>query len=217
MPPPIIGVAGGIGAGKSSVSAVLAALGCKVIDADRIGHEVLKIPEVKAQMVAEWGPGILKSDGEINRRAVAEIVFRPDGDERAHHRLTEIGRPFLWTRVRQELEKLLTDPAASAGIVLDAALLFESGLNMLCCAVIFVDAPIEVRTRRVAASRGWPVGEIERRETYQRSRRFKLESSDYQVDNSGTPQETAERVRAIYRKITGNLGNPAPENDPPGR
>jgi dephospho-CoA kinase len=201
MGPPVIGVSGGIGAGKSTVASALAALGCKVVDADKLGHEVLARPEIKQQMTAAWGPGILKPDGSISRRAVAQIVFRADGDRTEHARLTEIVRPVLWKTVRDELERLRSDPTASAGIVLDAALLYEAGLDELCDAVIFVNADRRTRRRRVMQARGWPPEEIDRRETYQKSPGFKLEKADYAVDNTAGIEQTAERVRDIYRRI----------------
>ena len=75
MSKPVIGIVGGIGAGKSTVAAELARLGCGVIDADRIGHELLDESDVRAQIVEMWGPSVLDENGRVDRRCLAGRVF----------------------------------------------------------------------------------------------------------------------------------------------
>lgn len=226
MSVPVIGLVGGIGAGKSFVARVLADLGCAVIDADRLGHEVLKRDDVKRQMVAAWGEGILDRHAEINRPAVAALVFDQSGDRREYDRLTAITHPELWRRVREEIDRH-TRAGAGAGVVIDAALLFEAGLDRLCDAVIYVHADLPTRRERVRRARGWTAEQLARRETFQKSLEIKLESSDYRVDNTRSTEQTADRVRDIHRTIlndfiagilprVGRSGNPPDGRSLPG-
>jgi hypothetical protein len=93
--PPIIGLAGGIASGKSAVASLLAELGCAVFDADRAAREVLLLPEVRAQIVSWWGESVLGESGEIDRRAVAAIVF---DDPEARRRLEGLTHPLIEAR-----------------------------------------------------------------------------------------------------------------------
>jgi dephospho-CoA kinase len=209
---PVIGLVGGIGAGKSTVANELARLGCRVIDADRVGHEVLRRPEVRDRVAEIWGAGVIGSDGEVDRRALGRIVFRDDGGRADYDRLMELSHPILWHEVRRRLDEARAE--SSAGVVLDAALLFESGLDRLCDAVVCVTADRAVREARLAAGRGWSPADLERRERYQKSLEFKLENSDYTADNSQSAEQTTRQVREIFRQITGRCGDDA-GGDPP--
>jgi len=202
---PLIGIAGGIGSGKSTVTKLFAELGCAVIDADRIGHEVLRRPEIKAQLTEFWGPGILDEHGEIRRSAVAAIVFDPAGGRTQYDRLVAVTHPELLRVILRRIATLRNDPKAAAGIVLDAALLFEVGLDGICDAVVFVNCSRATREQRVRATRGWGPEEIARREAFQKSSGFKLEKAQHVVDNEATIERTSERVREIHQAIASTL------------
>jgi dephospho-CoA kinase len=201
--PPVIGLVGGIGAGKSTVAAELAQLGCAVIDADKLGHELLRRPDARDRVAAEFGAGVIAPDGSVDRRALGRRVFRDDGSREDYDRLMAIAGPALREEIDRRLAALLSSPEGRAGVVLDAALLYEYGLDSRCDAVICVVADRAVREARVAANRGWPPGEITRREAYQKSSDFKVEMADHTVDNSGSAEYTAQQVRDLYPKILG--------------
>jgi dephospho-CoA kinase len=194
--PAVIGVAGGIGAGKSAVAAALADLGCIVIDSDKEARALLTRDDVKRELVSWWGPSVLNERGEVDRSAVARIVF---SDEAQRRRLEGLTHPML--RTNRERVKALARERGAPAVVLDAPLLFEAGLDAECDAVIFVDAPREVRLDRVVASRGWDEAELDRREKSQWPLEDKRSRSDYVVRNDRGTASLREAVARILDDI----------------
>ncbi len=167
---PVVGLTGGIGSGKSEVAALLARAGCRVIDADVLGHKALEDPGVSGRLVDRFGEGILVhqaggagSSPHVDRKALGAIVF---ADAVARRDLESVVHPLMRTRFIESItrEAARSDPRP---IVLDAAILLEAGWDDLCDLVVFVDSPRDVRVRRVAAQRGWPAGVFEARERAQ--------------------------------------------------
>jgi dephospho-CoA kinase len=158
-----IGLIGGVASGKSTVAQQFVDCGAVILDADRVGHEVLREPAVIEQLVARWGPQILTTASEISRSAVAKIVFAPSGEAERQF-LNSVTHPRIAARLAAQLEELRQTKCPAA--VLDAALLLEAGWDRLCDQVVFVDAPQEQRFAR-ARSRGWDGGELARREAPQ--------------------------------------------------
>lgn len=159
--PVIIGIAGGIGSGKSHVAAVFARLGCVVSDSDRQAREALTRREVVDTLRAWWGDGVAPG-GVVDRAAVAHVVFH-DPAQRA--KLEQLIHPLVHAQRADEVVR-----AAASGkraVVVDAPLLFEAGIDRECDAVVFVDCPREERLARVKASRGWDEAELTRREAAQ--------------------------------------------------
>jgi dephospho-CoA kinase len=159
--PPTIGLAGGIGAGKSRVAALLAELGCVVSDSDADARAVLADPEVIATLRSWWGDEVVGVDGAIDRGKVAGRVFT-DVEER--RRLESVLHPRIHER---RAARFAAAPPDTRAFVIDAPLLFEAGLDADCDAVIFVDASRPTRLARVAANRGWSDEELARRESAQ--------------------------------------------------
>jgi len=163
---PIIGMAGGIGSGKSHVARQLGELGCFVIDADAIAKASLDRDDVKAQIAEWWGEGVLDDSGRVDRRQLANRVFEGPDAESRRARLEGLIHPI----VAAERERLIgvadRDPEVKA-IVLDVPLLYEVGLDEACDSVIFVDADRAKRIERVRTERGWSANELERREKRQ--------------------------------------------------
>lgn len=196
---PVIGIAGGIGSGKSAVAAALGNLGCLVIDSDARAKAALDHPEVRDQLVRWWGgndeSGIL-TDGRVDRAKVASIVFS-NPDER--RKLENLVHPI----VRQERAAIIADAKNSGAraAVVDAPLLFEAGVDRECDVVIFVDAPRAVRLQRVAQTRGWSEAELDRRENTQLALDIKQSRSQYVVDNAGAPDSIGPQVEEILRKV----------------
>jgi dephospho-CoA kinase len=176
---PIIGIAGGIGSGKSHVARLFAELGCWVIDSDEQAARAYARPEVRAAVTRWWGNEMYLPDGRVNRRAIAGRVFASP-EERA--RLEQLLHPII----AAERDEIMTE-AVRAGrpvaFIWDAPLLFEAGLHKLCDAVVFVDAPREERLKRVLATRGWNDVELARRENSQLALDNKRTLSDYVVTN----------------------------------
>jgi dephospho-CoA kinase len=195
---PVIGLAGGVGAGKSAVAAILADLGCVVCNSDDMGREALHDPAIRAELVGWWGREVLNQDGEIDRAAVAAIVFnRPEELQR----LELLVHPWIETR-RKALFTMA--PADACALVIDAPLLFEAGLDAECDAVIFVDADRGTRLARVAEGRGWDEQELGKREDSQLPLDEKRTRSDYVVSNNGDLRALSEQVHRTLNEIVHN-------------
>lgn len=194
--PAVVGVAGGIGAGKSAVARSFARLGCVVIDSDKEARSLLLRDDVKAELVSWWGSDILDAHGEVDRSAVARIVFT---DPRERERLEGLTHPLLKTN--RERVKSEARSAGAPAVILDAPLLFEAGLNEGCDAVVFVDAPREVRLKRVRDHRGWDEAELDRREKSQLPLEEKRSRSDYVVRNDRDEASLHASVTRILDEI----------------
>jgi dephospho-CoA kinase len=200
MAKPVVGLIGGIGSGKSAVADAFARRGAKVIVADALGHEALRQPEVRSRLVARWGPAVLDAAGAVDRRKVAAIVFAKTPRARDELRALEsLVFPWIERRAREEIAAARDDPEARL-VVLDAAVMLEAGWNKVCDRLVYVDAPREVRLRRLAAGRGWSPKEVEEREAAQLPLTEKATRADDAVDNSGTPEEARRQVDELLRR-----------------
>jgi dephospho-CoA kinase len=197
----VLGLLGGMGSGKSLVAAEFARHGSRVLNADVLGHEALRQPAIREQLVNRWGPSILDENGEISRGRVGRIVFANDGERKA---LEAIVHPYIGQRIHQEIEAAQADPAVK-WIVLDAAIMLETGWNEVCDLLIYVHAPRAARLRRLAQQRGWSAKEVEAREHAQISLTEKATRADRAIDNSESPDALARQVQSLLRQ----LGEPA--------
>lgn len=204
MPPtkPIVGLAGGIGAGKSEVSQILASMGAAIISSDHLNRQELENNEVKEILVQWWGPRILASDGSINRAAVSEIVF---ADETQKSRLEALTHPRIAQRRQRLMEQYAEDPSAPL-IVIDSPLLFETHLDRLCDQIIFVEADRAIRLERVRANRGWSAEELDRREKMQQPLEFKRARADHICTNNSDVGALRHQVKAIFSRIVSGTG-----------
>ena len=148
--PPVVGLTGGIAAGKSTVSERLGALGAHVIDADRVGHRILlrEGGEAYAPVVSAFGTGILDETEEIVRPRLGRLVFPYPARLAALNRLTH---PPMAARMRREIVAVRARPSPPPFIVLDAAVLFEAGWDALCDEVWTVSTQPERALERLVA------------------------------------------------------------------
>src|SRR3954468_17566548 len=160
MHKPIIGIAGGIGSGKSFVAQLFGELGCLVISSDDQVRDAYRDPRVVAMLRQWWGDEVLTAAGEVNKRVVAAKIF---GQPLERERLEQLLHPMV-NAARERVMSAASDNPNVVAFVWDTPLLFETGLNEKCDAVVFVEAPETVRQARVQASRGWDAGELLRRE-----------------------------------------------------
>ncbi len=194
---PVIGIAGGIGSGKSEVARVLAEAGCVVTHSDDDVREVLRRKDVREALAGWWGPSVVGADGEIDRSAIARIVF---ADEDSRRQLEALVHPLVEVQRKKTWEEAARRGPVTA-FVIDAPLLFEAGLDRKCDAVIFVDCAESTRLKRVKTGRGWDAEELRRREKNQWPLETKRERSDYVIVNNEDVAALRRRVRLTLNEI----------------
>ena len=193
----LVGLTGGIGAGKSTISALLAERGAVVIDADAITHELQRAgTPVLAAIVERFGEGVLTLDGELDRPALAEIVFN-DADELAA--LNAIVHPAVGAEMAA---RLAAEADTDHVVVLDVPLLVESGRADMA-GIVVVDVSPEVALDRLVNQRGVPESDARARMGRQASREERLAKADRVVDNSGTRKDLEAQVDALWEWIQG--------------
>jgi dephospho-CoA kinase len=193
----LIGLTGGIGAGKSTVSAALAARGAVVIDADAITRMVQQPGQpVFAAMVERFGPGIVAADGTLDRQAVADLVF-PDPDALAD--LNGIVHPAVGAEIARQLEAVA---GTDSIVILDVPLLVESGRSDLVGTIV-VDCDPEEAVARLVTHRGFREADARARIARQIDRQARLDRADFVIDNGGPPDALAAQIDACWSWITG--------------
>jgi dephospho-CoA kinase len=205
---PIVGLIGGIGSGKSQVAAAFARRGARVIAGDELAHAALRQPELRGRVVARWGRDVLGEDGEVRRRRLAEVVFADEGERRA---LEAILHPWIRRRIVEAAADALADPAVRL-VVLDAAVMLEAGWEGVCDRLVYIDAPREVRLRRLAGQRGWTAEEAAARERAQLPLTEKAARADHVLDNATTLDNLQRQVDDLLHLW--GLGQPGPRTEP---
>jgi dephospho-CoA kinase len=218
-PIPVVGLIGGIGAGKSLAASSLAHLGLLVLDADAIGHALLAQRPARDRVVERFGSGVLMapvagaegSDPEVDRKALGRIVF---ADPSARRDLEAILHPAM----RKTFERAIARAGRNgqAGVVLDAAILYEAGWNTLCDTVIFIEVPRDQRLARLASERGWSAEDLDVRERAQAPLAEKRERADHVLENAADPADFRATVAAWWssflptRRTFGRPGSSRP-------
>ncbi len=188
----LVGLTGGIGSGKSTVSALLAGHGAVVIDADQVTRSVQQPGSpVVAQLAERFGSAVVRADGSLDRQAVADIVFT---DQAALADLNAIVHPA----VGREMVRLVTEQVPTDHVVvLDIPLLTErprSGLQ----GIVVVDVPVEVQVERLVHGRGFDEADSRARIARQASRDQRLATATWVIDNSGPPGELDPQVDQLW-------------------
>ncbi len=197
----VIGLLGGVASGKSLVAEQFRRLGAAVLDADRIGHEVLLLPEVRDAIRKHFGDKVFGANGEVDRKSLGRRVFAPPpAGPRELALLEQLTHPEIRRRLRDQVEQLARD-GVSAG-VLDAPVMLKAGWDKLCAVVIYIDASDETRLKR-AMSRGWTAEEFAAREVAQDSLDLKKQRADFVVDNSASEEYTQQQVERLWRSLIG--------------
>jgi dephospho-CoA kinase len=196
----ILGLTGGVASGKSLVARLLAERGAVVLDADRAGHEALRLPHVEEAVRRRFGAGVFGPDGRVDRPRLARIVFDPSLEGVARRQdLERLTHPEIARLLARQIETL---PSDTPLVVLDAALLLEAGWDKLCGKFVFVDASPQVRLAR-AKARGWTAEEFAAREAAQESLDFKRRRADLVIDNSGRLEDTQVQVQRLWQSLVG--------------
>ncbi len=200
QPVPIIGLVGGIASGKSKVAQLLESLGAVRIDADRIGHAILRSSAVRDQLVAAFGSSILDQAGEIQRSALSQLVFGSQSSCATNRkRLESIVHPQIQAEVLARISQLCDAYPAPTAIVLDAPLLIEAGWDQWCDQILFVDASNATRLKR-SIQRGWSASQLQQRELAQAPLDQKKMRATYVIHNdTEVDSELARQVEAFWK------------------
>lgn len=195
-----IGLTGGIGSGKSAVSAMLGELGAWVIDADKVGHDIYR-PDMEAwrQVIAAFGAEILAADRSIDRKKLGGIVF---GSDEALARLNAIVHPLMFDEIGRRIAA-----KRAAGfrlpIVVEAAVLVEANWLPLTDVVWVVETPRSAVVARVAAQRGLPVRDIETRIASQLFDAERRRHADLVIRNAGSLEALRRQVETAWHGLDG--------------
>jgi dephospho-CoA kinase len=194
----VVGLTGGIGSGKSTVSALLAAKGAVVVDADAIVREVQQPGRpVFDAIVERFGSEVVAADGSLDRAAVADRVF---GDDAALADLNAIVHPAVGAEIVRRMAEL--EPTDEV-VVLDVPLLVESARAYPVAGLLVVDVDPEVAVRRLVEHRGMREADVRARMARQATRGERLARADRVIDNSGTPADLDAQVDEAWRWIEG--------------
>ena len=200
-----IGLTGGIGTGKSTVTETLRELGAAIIDADKVGHEAY-LPGTPAyqDIVAEWGSGVLGPTGEIDRKKLGGIVFN---NPAALQRLNQIVHPrmraMLFDRIDQGRRQ------GVGAVVLEAAILIESGWDSLVDEVWVTVAPEDTVIKRIQGRNNFTADQIRARIRSQLSTQERVAKSQAVIDTDCTIPEVRQKVRKLWDERVASRKDPA--------
>ena len=212
----LLGLTGGIGSGKSTVSALLAARGAVIVDADAIVRE-LQAPgsPLLVRLAEEFGAGIIAADGSLDRAALAAVAF---GDDEALKRLNGIVHPAVGAEMARRID---AEREGERVVVLDIPLLAENPREGLC-GIVVVDVPVDVAVARLVEHRGFSEADARSRVAAQIDREKRLAIADVVVENSGDLAALEEQVDAVWLWATAlppagpDAGRPVPRDDAAG-
>ena len=192
----VIGLAGGIGAGKSEVSRILGEMGAEVLNADRYGHEVyLPGTDGLREVVEAFGEDVLQPNGEVDRRALGGKVF---GNPEAMAQLNAIA----WPRIRQKIEDGIEEQRqlGTGVVVLDAAVLIEAGWTDAADEVWVVTAPEGDVISRIQARNNLTEEQIRARMASQMSSEERVQHADVVVSNDGDLQDLQSKIEELWQE-----------------
>ena len=192
----VIGLTGGIGSGKSTVSRFLGELGAVIIDVDKVGHDDLKNPEIRQEIIAAFGELVLTPAGDIDRSRLGNIVF---GDAEALGRLNRIMHPRMHDMIKAQLEDYRKRGVAV--VVLEAPLLVEAGGTSMVDEVWVTAAPETTVLKRLRERSGLSESETLARIHSQISSEERVKHADVIIDNDGSLGELKAKVEGLWRRL----------------
>ena len=203
----LVGLTGGIGSGKSTVSGLLQARGAVIIDADAIVREVQQPGSpVLAELAQKFGSDVLAEDGSLDRQAVANIVFT---DPDALKSLNAIVHPAVGREMNQ---RMIAQRASNNVVVLDIPLLTENPREGLQGRIV-VDIPVELQVQRLTSFRGFDEADARARISRQATRQERLDQADFVVDNSGGLEDLIPQIDLLWAWLT-SLPQLPPDYEP---
>ncbi|MFQ5826181.1 MAG: dephospho-CoA kinase [Dehalococcoidia bacterium] len=193
----VIGLTGGIGSGKSTVSGFLAELGAVILDADKVGHELLHPDtETARRVIATFGQDIVKPNGEVDRSRLGEKVFN---NPEALKQLNAIVHPALVQRLRERLAELRE--GGGKVVVVEAAIMIEAGWQSLADEIWVTLAPEDTVVERLTANKGLSEAQVRARIRSQMPVEEKAKWATEVIDTTGSLEEVRSRVEELWRRL----------------
>jgi len=189
----VIGVTGNIGSGKTTTVNIFKELGAKIIEADKVGHFLLKREDVKEKLISIFGKSILDKRNGTNRQKLRKIVFN---EKEKLEKLNSILHPLIAEEIKREINK-----TKEGIIIVEAAILLEAGWDFLVDKVIMVSAPHEVKLKRAQKSRQINILEIEKIMKSQLSEKKIREKADFIIENKEGIKELRDKVENLWNKF----------------
>lgn len=189
----VIGITGGMGAGKTTFAKALAQCGAHFIDVDEMAHELIdSSPKIKNAIKSTFGKHVFDEKDRLDREKLGALVF---SDPSLLNALNRIVWPSLTQLVQDRVRRF---SHSRIPLVLDMAVLYETGCHTLCDYVIAVDAPIKMRVERLMRSRNWPKEEAERRVCFQKTILKNIQHADRIIRNVGSIEWLKHEAEKIY-------------------
>ncbi|MEA4883044.1 MAG: dephospho-CoA kinase [Clostridia bacterium] len=199
----VLGLTGQSGTGKSTIAAMLAAKGAACIDMDKVARELVQVgSSVLREIEREFGPEFIRADGSLDRRSLGRLVFSNSRNLAALNRITH---PELVRRTRAWLDHLSSEPSPPEVAVIDAAVLFESGLFELADLVAVVVANADVQASRIAARDGIPLADALARVHAQRPMEEMLARADCVIRTDCPLDATARQVDDMWARLVARV------------
>ena len=193
-----VGLTGGIGSGKSSVSKLFSKWGAYIFDADSIAKEILNNNETaQGEIIAEFGTDILDGSGNIDKQKLARIAFQ---DENHQLRLNTIIHPYVFTEIDSKFDIILSNKKHEIFVV-DAALIYESGADTHMDYIIVVTSHLRLRTQRVMERGGLTREEFLSRLDLQWPDEDKVHMADFVIHNNGTENDLLEESQKVFDRL----------------
>ena len=194
----IVGIVGGVASGKSSAAKIFKEHGATVLSADEIGHQILREPEILKAAEERWGSDVIDPNGEIDRQRLATIVFSEKGSREELRFLEQLTHPRIKSHCLAEINRLRSE--GTHIVILDAALLMETGWDSMCQKIVFIDTSAEVR-EKYAAERDWTKQELFRRESRQLSLEKKRAAADFRICNNGSLESMRQEISRVWDSL----------------
>jgi len=192
----VIGITGGMGAGKTTFAKAMAKCGAHLLDVDTLAHGLVdSSPEIKSAIKSTFGPQFFDEQDRLNREKLGALVF---SDPSLLNALNEI----IWPSLTQLIQDRVREFSCSrVPLVLDMAVLYETGCHTLCDYVIAIDAPMEMRVERLMHSRNWTKEEAEKRIQSQKRILENIQKADQIIWNVGSLEALEQKAKEIYSEL----------------
>ena len=193
-----VGLTGGIGSGKSSVSELFSKWGAYIFDADSVAKEILNNNETaQGEIIAEFGTDIIDGSGNIDKQKLARIAFQ---DENHQLRLNTIIHPYVFTEIDSKFDIIISNKKHEIFVV-DAALIYESGADTHMDYIIVVTSHLRLRTQRVMERGGLTREEFLSRLDLQWPDEDKVHMADFVIHNNGTENDLLEESQKVFDRL----------------